>query len=334
MGRGKHCSPDERRLIRKLRYEGKTFKEISEIMNCSQNMITNALKHVNNSETRGRKRKTSERDDRRILKLVKQDAFITSTAIKQDLQLQVTTRTIRNRLIDSNYRARAARKAPFVSESNRKRRLVFAKYHMENLKQHGAGFFRNVLWSDETKINLFGADSRHYVRRPRNSEFSPQYTKKTIKHGGGCIMIWGCFSWYGVGPLFWIKPTMTQNEYLGILDEVMLPYAEEDMPLKWKYQQDNDPKHTSKKVKQWFVEKKIDVLDWPAQSPDLNPIENLWNQVKRNIANKKHRNQDELWNAIQKAWYAIPVEMCRKLVDSMQRRCEAVLKSKGFPTKY
>lgn len=334
MGRGKHCSPDERRLIKKLRYEGKTFKEIAEIIGCSQNMVTNALNYRKKPETRGRKRKTSARVDRRILKLVKKDAFITSTAIKNELNLDVTTRTIRNRLIDCKYRARSARKTPFVSERNRKKRISFAKHHLENIKQRGASYFRNVLWSDETKVNLFGADSRHYVRRPRNSEFSPQYTKKTVKHGGGCIMVWGCFSWYGVGPLFWIKSIMTQNEYLGILDEVMLPYAEENMPLKWKFQQDNDPKHTSKKVKQWFVQKEIAVLDWPAQSPDLNPIENLWNEVKRKIANTNHKNRDELWNAIQKAWYAIPVETCQKLVDSMPRRCEAVLKSNGFPTKY
>jgi len=102
---------------------------------------------------------------------------------------------------------------------------------------------QNILWSDESKIVLFGGrGSRQFVRRPPLNAFSPKYTLKTVKHSGSSIMIWACFSYYGVGPIYWVKTIMDRYVYVNILNDVMLPYASEDMPLIWTLKQDNDPK--------------------------------------------------------------------------------------------
>lgn len=148
-------------------------------------------------------------------------------------------------------------------------------------------------------------------------------------------MCWGSFSWQGPGPLCVIDGIMDSVKYVKILNEIMLPYAEEEMPLIWTFQQDNDPKHTSKLTQEWFAEKNVNVLAWPSQSPDLNPIENLWSFVKRKLAaGQKPSNKTQLFERIKSIWDSIPIEYCRALINSMQRRCQAVIVAKGSATKY
>uniref|UniRef100_A0A7N8XIW6 Transposase Tc1-like domain-containing protein n=1 Tax=Mastacembelus armatus TaxID=205130 RepID=A0A7N8XIW6_9TELE len=206
-------------------------------------MISNALKWRAKPERRGRKRKTTIKMDRRITRM-----------------LPVNTVTVRRHLCEANLFLRIPHKVPLLKKKRHvQKRLKFAKEHINWRNWFGEmEKWRNILWTDESKIVLFGSkDHRQFVRRPPNSEFKPQYTVKTVKRGGASIMIWACFSYYGVGPIYRIPGIMDQFAYVKILEEVMLPYAEEDMPLKWLFQQGNDPKHTSKRAKSWFQTNKI-----------------------------------------------------------------------------
>ncbi len=100
------------------------------------------------------------------------------------------------------------------------------------------------------------------------------------------------------------------------------------------FQQDLAPAHTGKGTKSWFNDHGVTVLDWPANSPDLNPIENLWGIVKRKMRDTRPNNADDLKAAIKATWASIPPQQCHKLITSMPRRIEAVIKAKGAPTKY
>lgn len=238
-------------------------------------------------ETRGRPRKTTPQTDRQIVRMVKTRPFATSTEIKKDLGLDVNTSTTRRRLIENKLSSRSPRKCPLLTKRNAQRRKKIAQEHLNWPKEK----WRNILWSDESKINLFGADGgKTYVRKPKGKEYSPQYTLKTVKNGGGSVMVWGCFSWYGVGPIFWIKNIMNAVDYINILENVMLPFAEEEMLLRWTFQQDNYPKRTSKVEKSFFERNNVDVMEWPAQTPNLNPIKNLWAYVKRTLGHSRHTN--------------------------------------------
>lgn len=331
VGRGKHCSEEKRLLIKDLRQKGKTYREIKEILGCSDQMITNALNYKKRAETRGRKPKTSSLEDRLIVRYSKGDPSASSKKIKQELDLDVSTVTIRRRLLKNKLFARSPRKVPLLTKKQAAARLKFAQTHINWPKEK----WRNILWTDESKIVLFGGTgSRQYVRRPPNTEYKAQYTIKTVKHGGAKIMIWGCFSYGGVGPIHPIKGIMDKRVYVNIMSEVMLPYSEWSMPIKWVFQQDNDPKHTSKLAKEWFRDNRVEVMPWPAQSPDLNPIEHLWGDVKKYVAEKMPSNVDNLWTTIQDGWQKIPLKRCQDLIDSMPRRCAAVIKNRGYSTKY
>uniref|UniRef100_A0A914UYA6 Tc1-like transposase DDE domain-containing protein n=1 Tax=Plectus sambesii TaxID=2011161 RepID=A0A914UYA6_9BILA len=182
--------------------------------------------------------------------------------------------------------------------------------------------WKSVLWTDESKFNLCNSDGIRYVRRSVNTRFDPHYTVGTVKHRGRNIMVWGCFSLTGIGPLHRINGIMNQVQYREILQEVMLPHARRNMLRGWVLQQDNDPKHTVKSVKRWVTEKKLRLMEWPVQSPDLNPIENLWEEVERRLAGQKFRKPDNLFNALSREWAALPLQTLETLVKSMPRGCK------------
>jgi hypothetical protein len=147
-------------------------------------------------------------------------------------------------------------------------------------------------------------------------------------------MAWGCISYNGVGRLVFIEDTMDKYEYANILANNLQESAEEMGMNYYIFQHDNDPKHTSMYVKEFFEENEIEVLKWPSQSPDLNPIEHVWSHIKRELAGKNFRNKNELKEELVRLWKNIPKKLLEKLIDSMPKRIRSVLKANGKHTSY
>lgn len=160
----------------------------------------------------------------------------------------------------------------------------------------------------------------------------------TVKHGGGSIMIWGCMSANGVGEMFICEGRMNSAHYIKILkDALQSSYRKIFGHLNSRniiFQQDNAPCHKSNATMKWMAKNKIQLLDWPAQSPDLNPIEHLWSILKTKIQQHNITSKESLKLALKKEWNMISPEQCRQLVATMLKRIAAVIKAKGGATKY
>lgn len=246
----------------------------------------------------------------------------------------VSSETVRRVLRKNSFKAVVKKKKPFLTTRYRKRRLDFAlKY-----KEWTVEDWKRVIWSDETKINRIASDGRQWVWKKAGEGLTEREVQGTVKFGGGNIMVWGCMGWEGVGRLGEVEGKMNAEQYVDILEHNLLPSMEEsETPLDdLIFQQDNDPKHTSKRAKRWMEDNNITLLDWPPQSPDLNPIEHLWNHIKRQLCQYPTQAKGvwEIWERVVEVWGKIEPEVCQELIESMPRRIGAVIKAKGGHTKY
>ncbi|CAK9820308.1 Transposable element Tcb1 transposase [Anthophora plagiata] len=280
---------------------------------------------------RGRTRSTNWRDDAMIIRMVKKDPRTTVRNLRESLILSISDRTVRRRLREADLQSRFASKRPLINNRNKKKRLEFAKKYANQPVE----FWKRVLWTDESKFELLGLKQRLRVWRKTGEELEDRHLQKTVKHGGGNIMVWGCFSWEAVGQLIKIDGIMTADTYIDILRENLeVSLTQLGLENSFILQQDNDPKHTAKKTKKFFTSNHIKLLDWPPQSPDLNPIENLWSILDRNVNKTGVTNKNNYFHALQRSWESLDPNHLHNLVESMPRRLAAVIKAKGGHTKY
>ncbi|KAI1007653.1 hypothetical protein K3495_g571 [Podosphaera aphanis] len=247
-----------------------------------------------------------------------------AAALKEAYSISATPQAVRNVLRQAGLKSKA--------------RLNFAP----KPKEWTIEDWKRVIWSDETKINQICCDGIQYTWRKSKPGLAGRGIVLTLKFGGGNIMIWGCMAWSGPGTLVQVVGKMNTQQYISILQENLTLCMEaasllEDMSPtdQLNFQQDNDPKHAARATTLFFRSRDIKCLDWLAQSPDLNPIEHLWQELKRRLGTyyEPLKGVGELWQRVQREWALIPASTCRNLIESMPRRIDAVLAAKGVNTR-
>ena len=325
---------------------GATYEEIAAKVGCDQSNVGKIIKKYEKKLTfkdlprSGRPKKTSPREDRNMKFNSLKDRRLTGKALALKLvpnftKNQVSVATVKRRLQDVGLNGRVARKKPWLTKANIKRRFEWAKAHRDWTPEQ----WRRVIFSDESPFTLFPDTGKMYVRRRINEEYLPECLAPTVKFGGGKIQVWGCFTYNGAGPLYRIMGKMDGPKYRQILKTKMAPFLKdfkEEIGVEPIFQQDNDPKHRSKVATNYLDNKKFIVLDWASQSPDMNPIETAWKRLKDSILARMDRasSLDGVFEIVKEEWEKLPLEKFRNLIDGMPRRVEALYKSRGRSTKY
>lgn len=335
----KELSIEKRASIIALYKVGLCIREIMKKENVSYGGVRKTISRykdsgsVKNHSRSGRPRATGQSEDKFIIRTSKRDRFKTAQEIRTELtkfhNIEISNSTIKRRLCEQNLNGYVAAKKPLLRKQNKKKRLIWAKTH----KDWNVEDWKKVLFSDESKFELFGSKRRKFVRRFAGERMKEYCVTPTVKHGGGSVMVWGCFAGHSVGDLIKIEGTMDKKVYHKILQHNAIPSGLRLVGKGFTFQEDNDPKHSSLFCRS-YVQSKVSnnvlkYMTWPPQSPDCNPIELLWDHLDRSIRKTNITNRQQLWDELQKNWKKIPSETLQKLIGRMPRVCKAVIKARG-----
>lgn len=339
MPRGKSIGVAKRSSIITLHQEGYTSRIIGEKLNIPASTVKYTIrKHQETGQLEDRVRPgpsriTTPAGDRLIQMISKRNRRKTAPQIASEFnrgrQHPISVSTLKRRLREGNLHGRVAARKPLLRRGNRSKRLQWAREHRNwTLEQ-----WKNVLWTDESKFEVFGQSRRVFVRRSATERMLPECIVPTVKHGGGSVTVWGCFSYFGTGTLHRIDGIMRKEQYREILEAHAIPSGVRLIGNNFVFMQDNDPKHTARLCKSYLNEQSeanvLQIMTWPPQSPDLNPIELLWDELDRRARVVGATSKEQLWNVLHQEWNNIPGETLRKLIERMPRVVEAVIKAKG-----
>ncbi len=197
------------------------------------------------------------------------------------------------------FRKRATK--PLLKQKHGQKHLTWAK----EKKNWTVAQWSKVLFSDERTFCISFGNQGPRVWRKSGETQNPRCLKSSVKFPQS-VMIWAVMSSAGVGPLCFLKSTVNSAIYRDILEHFMLSSADKLYgDADFIFQQDLAPAHTAKGTKSWFNDHDITVLDWPANSPELNPMENLWGIVKKKIRDTRPNNADDLKAAIKATWASL-----------------------------
>ena len=282
----------------------------------------------------GRPPCTTRRQDRYITVTHLRDRFRpatrTAAAMRGRRNRTISAQTVRNRLRASGLNARRPYNGPVLLQRHRNARLNWALAHQ--------GWRRNqwnqVVFSDESRFSLFFADGRRRVYRRRNERYADCCVRQIDRFRGGSVMVWGAISNNFRSNLVIIRGNLTAQHYINqvLAPEVVPLFANRALT----FQHDHAPSHSARVTTAFLQQNNVNVLPWPSVSPDMSPIEHLWDELNRRIRRRPvpPPTLQALEVALVQEWNRIPQATIRRLIGSMRQRCRVCVNNRGGHTRY
>lgn len=319
-----HLSLTEKCQISILSGLGISLGKIGLAINRSKSSVWRYLKYKDEIkiEKRGRKPIIQDRSIRQMKRIVRKHP-VSVNFLKKSLNIQASRETIRLALKRAGLNWNKTVKRIGLTKKHITNRFKFSH---DNISQNTV--WKKVLFSDEKCFSLDGPvnnvyawsfkDERHRIMKRRAC--------------GGNIMIWGAIGHEKKSNLIFFSGLVDSQKYISALDEALVPLYEDGCI----FQQDNAPVHTSKATRSWLISKNIICLDWPANSPDLNPIENVWGKMCQEIYcnGTQYNSKEMLKTAIIRCWENLDQSYINSLVSSMNSRLFQCATRKGNVTDY
>lgn len=333
MGHGKSLTEAEKAKISTLKdYMKLSNRQIAKEISRSECVVRNFLKNRDNygqNKSTGRPSLISSTQKRQLIRSAANN-FKSARQLMIENNVPIGVRRVRQILKASNHLVytKMMRK-PMLSPANIQARLTFADKHI-----HWTHEWQKIIFSDEKKFNLDGPDGFAYYWHDLRTE-KQIFSKR--QSGGGSVMVWGAIGYLKKMPLSFVSTKMNAERYQEMVGPHFPAYGYECAGVGWKFQQDNAPIHVARSTLAYFERLNIPLFkDWPAKSPDINIIENVWSILAREVYknSRQFNNKTELKEAIETAWQNIPQAKIQPLYDSLPRRIIALHDAKGKHTKY
>ena len=333
----------------------KSYTEISEELHIPRSTVVSFLHRFQergseeNLPHTGRPRKTSASFDRYVIRTAQLHTDINNAALHDITNSAVSTSTIHRRLREHHIRKWRAVERALLMEKHVAKRLKWAREYSHFTRED----WEQVFWSDECAVQKDSDGRQVWIFRHQNKR--EKYAAKNIRgreKGGGLFqMIWGCFAGSKLGPIVFIDGTVNTDVYIATLQDNLLPFIDAiiaDGATNVIFQQDNATPHVSKRTHLWFEsvmqEHEFKLMEWPPNSPDMNPIEHLWAHLKLELHKrypdtKRLRGSPEAIKRVLRArltevWWDIGEKVLNGLINSMSHRVQALLAARGWYTEY
>ena len=347
MGKGKQLKPDQIAAITALCKAGLSNTDICTQTGISSRSVqrwTKKFRESPNGEVAlqkkppGKPRKIGPRTLNILKRQVDKEPCVTARELKErnhTILSNVSLVTVRRRLrVDLEYRRHVARKTPLITARQQRNRLAYAKEKIRWRKKK----WRDVLFTDEATFTVTGNRSYYVRRRPGSDPYDPKFTRQCVKQPDR-LMVWGAIGYHAPGPLIILPRNLTMNKerYRALLQRNLNECFRKCRIARRNgiLQQDGATCHTAKIVGQYLDNKNIAYIKpWPGNSPDLNPIEHVWAEMKRLLRDRDTSSIPKLEAQLQDIWKNLDRDYLKRLIDSVPDRLQEVIDRKGKATRY